>query len=306
MIEKVDKIWMDGKLVAWDDANVHVLAHTLHYGLGVFEGIRCYKRQNGKSVVFRLREHVDRLLKSAHIADIHINWTSSEIFQACLDTIRANNLDECYMRPLAFLGAGDMGLSSRDNPVQLVIVVWRWGTYLGDEGITNGIRAKVSSFTRPGVNTTMTKAKIVGSYVNSIFAKREVLNAGYQEAVILDPQGYVAEATGENIFVIRKGKVFTPPLGCSILAGITRDSILELCDEMEIPFEERLISRDELYVADEVFLSGTAAEITPVREIDDKKIGAGTRGPITKRLQDAFFQIVRGSDENHPHWLAPV
>ncbi|MBN1653592.1 MAG: branched-chain amino acid transaminase [Deltaproteobacteria bacterium] len=306
MIEKVDKIWMDGELVNWDDAKVHVISHTLHYGLGVFEGIRCYKRENGQSVVFRLKEHVDRLLKSAHIAGIEVRWSASQVFKACLDTVRVNKLDECYMRPLVFLGAGDMGLFSVDNPVHLVIVVWRWGTYLGDEGLEKGIRAKVSSYTRPGINISMTKAKIVGHYVNSILAKREVINAGYQEAVILDSQGYVAEATGENVFMIKRGKLLTPPLGCSILNGITRDTIFELCSEMEIPCEERLISRDELYIADEVFLTGSAAEITPIREIDDRKIGDGNRGPITKQLQESFFQIVRGSDDNHMHWLAVV
>jgi branched-chain amino acid aminotransferase len=306
MIEKVDKIWMDGQLVDWDDARVHVLSHTLHYGLGVFEGIRCYKREDGQSVVFRLKEHVERLLKSAHIADIQVSWTTNQIFQACLETVRVNKLDECYLRPLIFLGAGDMGLSSMDNPVHLVIVVWRWGTYLGDEGLEKGIRAKVSSYTRPSINTAMTKAKVVGHYVNSIMAKREVLRAGYQEAVILDAQGYVAEATGENVFIIKRGRVITPPLGCSILNGITRDTIFELCCEMEIPCEERLISRDELYIADEVFLTGSAAEITPIRELDDRQIGDGARGPITEQLQHYFFRIVRGSDENHPHWLAVV
>src|SRR5215813_567758 len=200
MVEKVEKIWMDGSLVAWDDAKVHVLTHTLHYGLGVFEGIRCYRRKDGKSAVFRLREHVERLFESAHVADMALRFTREQVEAACLDTVRANKLDECYLRPLAYVGAGAMGLYGRDNPVQLCIAAWRWGAYLGDEGLEKGIRAKVSSFNRPGVNIAMTKAKIVGSYVNSTLAKREVVAAGYDEAIMLDPQGYIAEASGENIF----------------------------------------------------------------------------------------------------------
>jgi branched-chain amino acid aminotransferase len=297
---------MDGALVGWDEANVHVLTHTLHYGLGVFEGIRCYRRNDGKSAVFRLAEHVERLIESARVADMAIPFTHAQISAACLETIRVNRLDECYIRPLAFVGQGAMGLYGRDNPVRLCIAVWRWGAYLGEEGLEKGIRAKVSSFTRPGVNTAMTKAKIVGSYVNSTLAKREVVAAGYDEAVMLDPQGYVAEASGENIFVVKRGKVFTPPLGGSILGGITRDTVLTLCRELGISTEERLISRDELYTADEVFFTGTAAEITPVREVDDRTVGNGARGPLTKRLQDRFFQVVRGPETAHAEWLSLV
>src|SRR5262245_6735512 len=264
MVDKVEKIWMDGQLVGWDEAKVHVLTHTLHYGLGVFEGIRCYRRADGRSAVFRLREHVERLFDSARIADLALRYSPQQISDACLDTIRANALDECYIRPLAFIGAGAMGLYGRDNPVQVCIAVWRWGAYLGDEGLEKGIRAKVSSFARPGVNSSMTKAKIVGSYVNSTLAKREVVAAGYDEAIMLDPQGYVAEGSGENIFVIKRGKLVTPPLGSSILGGITRDCVLTLCRELGIETVERAITRDELYSADEVFFTGTAAEITPV------------------------------------------
>jgi branched-chain amino acid aminotransferase len=306
MVDKVDKIWMDGSLVAWDEAKVHVLTHTLHYGLGVFEGIRCYRRADGRSAVFRLREHVERLFESARIADMVIPFAPEAVHDACLETIRANRLDECYIRPLAFLGAGTMGLYGRDNPVQLCIAVWRWGAYLGDEGLEKGIRAKVSSFSRPGVNTSMTKAKIVGSYVNSTLAKREAIAAGYQEAIMLDPQGYVAEASGENVFLIKRGKVITPPLGGSILGGITRETVLVLCKELGLETVERTVTRDELYSADEVFFTGTAAELTPVREVDDRKVGDGARGPITKRLQDRFFQVVRGPENSHPEWLALV
>jgi branched-chain amino acid aminotransferase len=306
MVDKVDKIWMDGQLVAWDEAKVHVLTHTLHYGLGVFEGIRCYRRSDGRSAVFRLQEHVERLFESARIADMALPFTPAQVEAACLETIRENALDECYIRPLAFVGPGAMGLYGRDNPVQLCIAVWRWGAYLGDEGLEKGIRAKVSSFSRPGVNTAMTKAKIVGSYVNSTLAKREVVAAGYDEAIMLDPQGYVAEASGENVFLIKRGKVFTPPLGGSILGGITRECVLTLCRELGIDATERVITRDELYSADEVFFTGTAAEITPVREVDDRQVGAGNRGPVTKRLQDRFFQVVRGPEALHPEWLAFV
>jgi branched-chain amino acid aminotransferase len=306
MVDKVDKIWMDGVLVGWDEAKVHVLTHTLHYGLGVFEGIRCYLRKDGRSAVFRLKEHVERLFESARIADLSLKFSQEQVFEACLDTIRANKLDECYLRPLAYVGQGAMGLYGRDNPVQLCIAVWRWGAYLGEEGLEKGIRAKISSFSRPGVNTAMTKAKIVGSYVNSTLAKREVVSAGYDEAIMLDPQGYVAEASGENVFAIKRGKVFTPPLGGSILGGITRDTVLMLCRELGLETAERTIARDELYTADEVFFTGTAAEITPVREVDDRAVGLGTRGPLTKRLQDRFFQVVRGPETLHPEWLTFV
>lgn len=306
MVDKVEKIWLDGSFVPWDEAKVHVLTHTLHYGLGVFEGIRCYRRADGQSAVFRLREHIDRLFESAHISDMELRHDRDAVVAACLELIRVNRLDECYLRPLAFLGEGAMGLYGRDNPVRLTIAAWRWGAYLGEEGLESGIRAKVSSYTRSGINSAMTKAKIVGNYVNSILAKREVVAAGYQEAIMLDAQGYVAEASGENIFVIKNGRMSTPLVGGSILAGITRGTVVQLARELGIEVEERPISRDELYVADEVFFTGTAAEVTPVREIDERKIGAGTRGPLTKRVQDRFFQLVRGPELLHPEWLAFV
>ena len=306
MIEKQEKIWFDGKLVPWDEARIHVLSHTLHYGLGVFEGIRCYKREDGGSAVFRLQEHVDRLLKSALIADLPTTWTEQELCEACLQTIRANKLDECYIRPLIFLGEGAMGLFGRESRLHTAIVVWKWGAYLGDEGLREGIRAKVSSFTRPGINSVMSKAKIVGNYVNSILAKREVVDAGYQEAIMLDSQGYVSEASGENIFLVKNGNVFTPPLGSSILPGITRNTVIHLCDEMGISVTERLVARDEMYVADEVFFTGTAAEVTPVREIDNRPIGNRSRGPVTARIQDRFFHVVEGKSQAHAEWLSVV
>lgn len=306
MVNKVDKIWMDGKLVPWDEARVHVLTHTLHYGLGVFEGIRCYRRSDGRSAVFRLQEHIDRLFESAHISDMNIGFTRPEVVDACLETIRENGLDECYLRPLAFVGEGAMGLYGRDNPIHLIIAAWRWGAYLGDEGLEKGIRAKISSYSRAGINVSMTKAKVVGNYVNSILAKREAVAAGYDEAIMLDPQGYVCEASGENIFMVKGGRLCTPPVGGSILGGITRDSVITLANEMGLDIKERRMSRDELYVADEVFFTGTAAEVTPVREIDGRVIGSGACGPLTKRLQDRFFQVVRGAEEPHPEWLAFV
>jgi len=306
MVDKVEKIWLDGELVNWDEAKVHVLTHTLHYGLGVFEGIRCYKLANGKSAIFRLREHIERLFESAHICTLKLEQTPEQVMEACLATVRANKLEECYLRPLAFLGAGAMGLGATENRTHLTIVVWKWGAYLGDEGIRRGIRAKVSSFTRPGVNSVMAKGKIVGHYVNSILAKREVMTAGYQEAIMLDGQGYVAEASGENLFMVKKGVVYTPALGAAILGGITRDSVITLCEELGIKVVERAITRDELYIADEIFMCGTAAELTPVREIDDRQIGIGSRGPLTERVQKRYFEAVRGEGQPHPEWLAIV
>lgn len=306
MVDKVETIWLDGKLVPWESAQVHLLTHTLHYGLGVFEGIRCYKLEDGRSAIFRLAEHVERLFQSAHIATLDMPWTQEQVVDACVETVRANRLEECYLRPLAFLGDGAMGLGAVGNPTRLAVIVWRWGAYLGDEGLQRGIRAKVSSFQRPGVNALMSKGKIVGHYVNSVLAKREAVKAGYDEAILLDAQGYVCEASGENVFVINKGRVVTPPLGSSILGGITRDAVLTLLREQQVVVEERPLSRDELYIADEVFLCGTAAEITPVREVDDRRVGVGHRGPLTQRLQESYFQAVRGGAPAHRDWLSVV
>jgi branched-chain amino acid aminotransferase len=307
MVDKVKKIWLDGALVDWDKANVHILTHTLHYGLGAFEGIRCYETHDGQSAVFRLREHIERLFDSAKIATIPMDgFDVEQIVKACLELVRVNGLSECYLRPLAFLGDGTMGLAARKNPTRLAIVAWKWGPYLGEDALEKGIRAKVSSFARPGVNMLMGKGKIVGHYVNSILAKREALAAGYEEAILLDGQGYIAEASGENVFVVRDGKVATPPFGAAILGGITRDTVLTLMQEMGIEVVERQIARDELYIADEVFLVGTAAEVTPIREVDDRKVGDGGRGPLTKRVQDRYFRVVRGADVPHPEWLSVV
>lgn len=302
MVQKTKKIWMDGKLIDWEDARVHVLAHTLHYGVGAFEGIRCYKTEEGAPAVFRLKEHVDRLFDSAHILMLEIPYTAEEICQAVRKTLNANGLAEGYIRPVVFIGEGEMGLFARTNPVHVAIAVWPWGSYLGDEGLKKGIRAKVSSFNRHHVNAAMTKGKINGYYVNSVLAKWEVVKAGYDEAILLDTEGYVAEASGENIFIVRNGILQTTPL-TSILPGITRDSVLTIARKMDLPVKEARFSRDEMYIADEVFFTGTAAEITPVREVDDRRVGTGKPGPVTKRIQEKFFDIVRGRDALFQHWL---
>ncbi|MBS1192783.1 MAG: ilvE, partial [Nitrospirae bacterium] len=280
MLQTTEKIWMDGKFVPWNDAKVHVLAHTLHYGTGVFEGIRCYKTDSG-SAVFRLKEHVDRLFGSMHILQMDCPFTREQVFDAILETIRVNKIDACYIRPLAFIGYGAMGVFPKENPVNVIIAVWPWGSYLGDEGMKNGIRVKISSFSRPHINATMVRAKAVSNYANSLLAKREALKDGYDEAVLLDTDGYVAEGSGENIFMVRNGKIKTPPL-TAILEGVTRDTVIQLAQAHGIPLAEERFTRDELYLADEAFFSGTAAEITPIREVDNRKIGAGKPGPVTQ------------------------
>lgn len=304
MVVASEKIWMDGSLVNWDEASVHILTHTLHYGLAAFEGLRCYKGRNG-STIFRLTEHVDRLFESAHITLMKIPYSKKDVTEAILETVRANRLESCYIRPLLYVGYGEMGLYPGNNPVRLSIAAWPWGTYLGEEALTHGIRAKISSFARHHVNVSMTRAKVSGYYVNSILAKCEAKNAGYEEAILLDPDGYVAEGTGENVFFVRNGVLKTTPL-TNILEGITRNSVLELARERKIPIIEERFTRDALYVAEEVFLTGTAAEVTPVREIDDRTIGSGKRGPMTDTLQKAFFDVVQGQDPTHAQWLTPV
>ena len=301
MLKSSEKIWMDGKFVNWKDANVHVLTHTLHYGVGAFEGIRCYKTADGPAI-FRLDEHVERLFMSSHILQINIPYTREEIREAIKDTVRVNRLESCYIRPIVFIGYGSMGLYVEDNPINVAVAVWDWGAYLGDEGLEKGIRAKISSFTRHHVNISMTRAKVPGYYVNSILAKKEVKAAGYDEAILLDPDGYVAEGSGENIFIVRKGIIKTTPL-TSILAGITRETIIQVARDMGLTVVEERFSRDDLYIADEAFLTGTAAELTPLWEVDNRVIGSGKPGPVTKKLQDAFFSIVHGKDSRYKNWL---
>lgn len=298
-------IWFDGKLVKWDDARVHVLTHTLHYGLGVFEGIRFYKCDDGRIAVFRLEEHVNRLFDSAQVVNIEIPYSRETISSAIKQTIIANGISAGYIRPIAFIGDGAMGLYAVENPIHVAIAVWEWGPYLGDKGVKEGIRVKVSSFTRHHVNASMTKAKICGEYVNSILAKREVIKAGYDEAILLDTEGYVAEASGENVFAVKNGILKTTPAS-AILPGITRDSIIKIASDLKIEVKEEKFTRDEIYIADEVFLTGTAAEITPVVSVDDRKIGTGKPGEVTKQLQNTFFDIVRGKNKKYNHWLNVV
>ena len=305
-MEKTEKIWLDGKFVPWHEANVHVLTHTLHYGLGVFEGVRCYQIKKKKSAIFRLHEHVDRLFNSAIVLGIDIPFSQKEIFTAIQLVVRKNKLKECYIRPIVFLGHNQMGLNPNGVDVRVAIAAWPWGTYLGDEGISRGIRVRISSFTRHHVNITMTRAKACGHYVNSILAKTEAVRDGYDEAILLDSQGYVSEGSGENIFLLSKGRLKTPALSCSNLEGITRDSVFDIAKHLKIEVEEGRVTRDELYIADEVFLTGTAAEITPVREIDNRIIGNGKRGKTTTRIQKMFFEIVHGNHAKFKKWLSEV
>jgi branched-chain amino acid aminotransferase len=304
-LEKTEKIWFDGELVPWDAARVHVLTHTLHYGLGAFEGIRCYEGKDDKPNVFRLPEHIDRLFASAHILGIRVPFSSDTLFAACLQTISANRMKSCYIRPLVFLGDGEMGLAATQNAVRVAIAVWPWGAYLGEEGVRKGVRLKTSSFQRPHVNTSMTKSKTVGNYVNSILASREAKSSGFDEAMLLDTEGFVAECSGENIFIVKAGRVKTTP-HTSILPGITRNTVLKLLRDAGVDTEETRFSRDETYIADEVFMTGTAAEVTPVRDVDGRQIGEGRPGPVTVALQRQYAAIVRGEDDRYRHWLTPV
>jgi len=303
-MQKGERIWLDGQLVAWEAAQVHVLTHTLHYGLGVFEGIRCYECHDGRSAIFRLREHIDRLYGSAHILDLPIPYPRDAIMTACVETVRANRLRECYIRPLVFMGDGEMGLAAQP-PTRVAIAAWPWGAYLGDEGMRNGIRVKTSSFARFHPNTLLTKSKAVGHYVNSILASREARSAGYDEALLLDVDGYVSEASGENIFIVADGVVKTTPLP-TVLSGITRHAILRVLADMGTPVREERFTRDEIYLADEAFFTGTAAEVTPIRELDGRRIGDGRPGTMTRRLQETFFAMVRGRDDRYRSWLAYV
>lgn len=301
-----DKIWLDGELVDFEKANVHVLTHSLHYGLGAFEGIRCYKRTDGRSAIFRLREHIERLIESCHIATIKVPWTVDQLMDACVETIKANGFEDCYIRPLVFLGHGEMGLAALSNDTRVAIITWPWGTYLGDDGLTNGIDAQISSFSRHHVNAGMAKGKITGQYTNSVLAKRAAMADGYMEAIMLDSQGYVSEGSGENIFAIYKGAIHTTPYHAAILGGITRDTVITLAHEAGLTVKESRMTRDFLYVCDEIFVVGTAAEVTPIRSIDRRDVGTGKPGPITKQLQEAYFDQVKGSATNHESWLTYI
>ena len=298
---KSDFIWMDGALVPWDQANVHLLTHTLHYGTGVFEGVRCYKTAKGPAV-FRHREHMERLAASAHILGYELPYSVEELMQAVRLTIRENRLEECYIRPIAWLGTENRGLSPKGLKVHVGVAVWPWGKYLGDAAADTGIRVTVSSFTRHHPNITMSKAKATGIYINSVLAKQEAVRMGFDEAILLDPFGNVAEGSGENIFVVRGGRLKTPP-AVSILEGITRDSVMHIASDLGIPLVEQLFPRDEMYIADEIFLTGTAAEITPVREVDHRKVGSGKVGPVTRKIYDTFFDAIQGRNNSYLKWL---
>jgi len=304
MIAKTKKIWMDGKFVDWDNANVHILTHTLHYGLGVFEGIRCYETKEGPAI-FRLDEHIERLFNSAHIFLMAIPFSKEEIKTAIIKTVSVNKIKECYIRPLVFIGYGAMGLYPKENPINVAIAVWSWGAYLGDKGLKEGIRVKTSSFIRNHVNANMTRGKVCGYYINSQLAKKEAISCGFDEALLLDTEGYVSEGSGENIFIVRNGILKTTPL-TSILEGITRNSIIEMANNEGIKVIEQRFTRDEVYISDEAFFTGTAAEVTPIREVDGRSIGNGKPGKITKRLQSIFFDSIRGKNKKYKAWLTKV
>lgn len=299
------KIWMDGQMVDWRDAKVHVLTHTLHYGCGVFEGVRAYEAEGGTGI-FRLEDHTRRLFNSAKILRMKVPYSQDEINQVQKDVVRANNLKSCYIRPLVWIGSEKLGVSPKGNTIHVMVAAWEWGAYLGEEGLKKGIRVKTSSYSRHHVNITMTQAKTVSNYTNSILANMEATDNGYDEAILLDVAGFVAEGSGENVFIVRDGVVYTPDLSAGALNGITRNTVLHICQDLGLELVQKRITRDECYIADEMFFSGTAAEVTPIREMDGLQIGAGERGPITEKIQNAFFDITSGRNAKYSHWLARV
>ena len=300
-----DKIWMDGVMVPYDQATVHVLSHSLHYGLGVFEGMRCYKTDNGHSAIFRGREHIRRLIESGHIVEMEVPYRQEELLKACADVVRINKFAECYLRPLVFFGEGEMGLAARSNKIRVSIAAWPWGAYLGQDSVEKGVRLKTSSFVRFHHNSMMPAAKATGHYVNSILAGYEARRNGYDEALLLNTEGFVAEGSGENVFVIRDGIVSTPPL-TSVLAGITRDAVIRILRDLRIEVREQHFARDAFYIADEAFMTGTAAEVTPVVELDDRKIGSGRPGSITAQVMKVFQDALRGRDARYREWLYQI
>lgn len=304
MADRDGLIWSDGKMVPWRDATTHVLTHTLHYGMGVFEGLRAYQTNQG-TAIFRLLEHTDRLFNSAHIFMMKIPFDKATLMEAQLEVVKQNKLESCYIRPIVFYGSEGMGISAKNLSVHVAIAAWPWGTYLGKDSLEKGIRVKTSSFSRHHVNVNMCRAKSVTTYANSMLAHQEVIIDGYDEALLLDVSGYVAEGSGENIFIIKNNKLYTPDM-TSCLEGITRASIIEFAGEIGIPVIEKRITRDEVYCADEAFFTGTAAEVTPIRELDNRIIGNGSRGPITTKLQTMFFDSVKGKSKNHENWLTYV
>jgi len=304
MADRDGWIWMDGKLIDWRDAKVHVLTHTLHYGMGVFEGVRCYETPQG-SAIFRLKEHTERFLNSAKIFQMKIKFEAEVLEEAQKEVVRANKLKSCYLRPIAWIGSERMGLAAVDNSIHVAIAAWPWGAYLGEDGINKGIRVKTSSFSRHHVNVSLVRAKACGYYINSILAHQEVAVHGYDEALLLDTDGYASEGSGENLFVIKKGKVYTPDLA-SCLDGITRNAVIQIAQDLGYEVIEKRITRDEIYCADEAFFTGTAAEVTPIRELDDRVIGSGGRGPITQAIQSTYFDAVGGKAQQYADWLAHI
>jgi branched-chain amino acid aminotransferase len=304
MADRDGEIWMDGQFVDWRKANIHVLTHTLHYGMGIFEGVRCYETGSG-SAIFRLKDHTQRLLNSAKIFQMNIGYSKEELMQAQLETVRRNKLKSCYIRPIVWVGSERLGIATNNNKIHMAIAAWPWGAYLGEEGLAKGIRVKTSSFTRHHVNVSMVRAKASGYYINSILAHQEVCGMGYDEALLLDTEGYVSEGAGENLFIVKSGRLFTPDLA-SCLDGITRDSVITIAKDFGIEIVEKRITRDEIYCADEAFFTGTAAEVTPIRELDDRSIGEGQRGPITEKIQACFFEAVSGRAPKYQSWLSPI
>ncbi len=299
------KIWMDGELVDWRDAKIHVLTHTLHYGCGAFEGVRAYDTVNG-TAIFRLQEHTQRLLNSGKILRMKVPFSAEQINEAQRAVVKANGLKSAYIRPLIWIGSEKLGVSPKGNQVHLMVAAWSWGAYLGEEGLKRGIRVKTSSYTRHHVNITMTQAKTVSNYTNSILANMEATDDGYDEALLLDAAGFVSEGAGENLFVIKNGVVYTPDLSAGALNGITRNTIFAICQDLGLKLVEKRITRDEVYICDEAFFTGTAAEVTPIRELDRIEIGSGSRGPITEKIQSAFFDIVNGRNSKYAEWLTAV
>jgi len=304
-LKKTDKIWMDGKFVDWDDANIHICSHVIHYGTAVFEGMRVYKTHKGPAA-FRLKEHVERLLNSAKIYRMDPPFTEKQISDAILETVRVNKMEECYVRPIVFRGYEELGVNPFANPVNVSIIVWPWGKYLGEEALENGVDVCVSTWNRIAPNTLPALAKCGANYMNSQLIKMEAVLSGYVEGIALDNAGYVSEGSGENLFIVRKGMLVTPPLGASVLPGITRDCVINHARDMGIEVIEQIIPREALYIADEVFFTGSAAEITPIRSVDKIKIGPGKRGPVTKKLQERFFGVLSGEVEDRHGWLTMV
>jgi branched-chain amino acid aminotransferase len=305
MADRDGKIWMDGQLVDWRDAKIHVLTHTLHYGCGAFEGVRAYNTPKG-TAIFRLQEHTERLFNSAKILRMNIPFSKEQVNQAQLQVVRENRLESCYIRPLTWIGSQKLGVSPKGNSIHLMIAAWAWGAYLGEDGLKKGIRVKTSSYSRHHVNITMTQAKAVSNYSNSILANMEATDDGYDEALLLDTQGFVSEGAGENIFIIKDGVIYTPDLSAGALNGITRNTVFHIAQDLGIQIVQKRITRDEVYISDEAFFTGTAAEVTPIRELDRIEIGSGVRGPLTEKIQNAFFDIVNGKNPKYDHWLTVV